>query len=60
MLIRARRLGYLAVVVFHLALMLFGWGFWLWCLPALGIALPATRNAFRGDRQARRRQMKSS
>jgi hypothetical protein len=47
LLILAPRLGYLAVVVFHLALMLFGWGFWLWCLPALAFAVPATVHAFR-------------
>lgn len=41
------RLGYLGVIAFHLALMLFGWGFWLWCLPALGFAVPAAVHAFR-------------
>jgi hypothetical protein len=29
------RLGYLAAIGFHVALMLFGWGFWLWSVPAL-------------------------
>ncbi|MFF0341424.1 hypothetical protein [Kribbella sp. NPDC004875] len=33
--------GYVAVVLFHLALMLFGWGFWLWSVPALALAVPA-------------------
>lgn len=32
---RWARLGWAGVVAFHLALMLFGWGFWLWCVPAL-------------------------
>jgi hypothetical protein len=35
------------VVGFHLALMLFGWGFWLWCIPALAFAVPAMLHAFR-------------
>jgi hypothetical protein len=34
------RLGYLAVIAFHVALMLFGWGFWLWSVPALGLLIP--------------------
>ncbi|WP_350275688.1 hypothetical protein [Kribbella sp. HUAS MG21] len=51
LLVKLRLLGYLAVVLFHLALMLFGWGFWLWCVPALAFALPAARHTF----QARRR-----
>jgi hypothetical protein len=46
LLIKVRRLGYLAVIAFHLALMLFGWGFWLWSLPALAFAVPATRHTF--------------
>jgi hypothetical protein len=46
LLVRAPRIGYLAVILFHLALMLFGWGFWLWSVPALTFALPATRHTF--------------
>ncbi|MGC4112045.1 MAG: hypothetical protein QM747_16850 [Nocardioides sp.] len=30
-----RRAGWLGVIAFHVALMAFGWGFWLWCVPAL-------------------------
>jgi hypothetical protein len=41
LLLAARRTAYLAVVAPHLALMLFGWGFALWCLPALAFAVPA-------------------
>jgi hypothetical protein len=47
LLVKSRRVGYAAVILFHLALMLFGWGFWLWCVPALGFALPAARHEFR-------------
>ena len=53
LLIFARRLGYLAVIAFHLALMLFGWGFWLWCVPALAFAVPAAVHTFRTERNAR-------
>jgi hypothetical protein len=30
-----------AVIAFHLALMLFGWGFWFWSVPALALLIPA-------------------
>lgn len=29
------RIGYLAVITFHIALMMFGWGFWMWSIPAI-------------------------
>jgi hypothetical protein len=32
---RAARWGWLGVITFHVLLMLFGVGFWLWSLPAL-------------------------
>ena len=35
------RLGWAAVIGFHLALMTFGWGFWLWSVPFLALVLPA-------------------
>ncbi len=47
LLVLDRRIGYLAVIAFHLALMLFGWGFWLWSVPALAFAIPATVHEFR-------------
>lgn len=50
LLVKAHRIGYVAVILFHLALMLFGWGFWLWCVPALAFAVPATLHAFRPNR----------
>lgn len=37
---RAARLGWVGVIAFHLLLMLFGWGVWLWCLPALALLVP--------------------
>jgi hypothetical protein len=32
---RAARVGWAAVIIFHLLLMVFGWWIWLWCVPAL-------------------------
>ena len=29
------KLGWIGAIAFHLALLLFGWGFWLWGVPAL-------------------------
>lgn len=34
---RAVATGWAAVIVFHVLLMLFGFGFWLWSLPALAV-----------------------
>jgi hypothetical protein len=34
---RAARVGWAGVVVFHLLLLLFGWGFLWWVIPALGM-----------------------
>ncbi len=33
------RAGWAGVVAFHLALMLFGWGFWVWSVPALALLI---------------------
>ena len=32
--------GYAAVLAFHLALLLFGWGTWLWSIPVLAVVVP--------------------
>lgn len=32
---RAARVGWVAVIGFHVLLLLFGWWVWAWCLPAL-------------------------
>lgn len=34
---RWTRLGLYGAIGFHLCLMLFGWGFWLWSLPMLAV-----------------------
>jgi hypothetical protein len=52
LLVVVRRWGYVAVIAFHLALMLFGWGFWLWSVPVLCVAVPAALREFRLARQA--------
>jgi hypothetical protein len=38
---RWARVGWIGVIAFHLALLLFGWGFWMWSLPALALLVPA-------------------
>lgn len=37
---RAAKLGWAGVIVFHVLLMLFGFGFWLWSVPALAVLVP--------------------
>jgi len=37
---RAAKLGWAGVIAFHALLMLFGWGIWVWCLPALAVLVP--------------------
>ena len=34
---RAATIGWAGVIVFHLLLMLFGFGVWAWCLPAVAL-----------------------
>ena len=38
---RTARLGWVAVLAFHVALMGFGWGFWAWSVPVLTVLVPA-------------------
>ena len=40
---RAARAGWIGVIAFHVLLMSFGFGIWLWVLPALGVLVPAAR-----------------
>ncbi|KQZ70360.1 hypothetical protein ASD66_12075 [Nocardioides sp. Root151] len=37
---RAARYGWAGVIVFHLLLLLFGWGVWVWSIPALAVLVP--------------------
>jgi hypothetical protein len=43
---RKTTLGLLAALVFHLGLMLFGWGFWFWSLPMVAMMVPLLRYDF--------------
>jgi hypothetical protein len=38
---RWARVGWVGVIAFHLALLLFGWWAWAWCLPALVLVTAA-------------------
>jgi len=40
---RFATVGWAGVIVFHLLLMLFGFGIWLWCLPALALLITLAR-----------------
>lgn len=40
---RPARWGWAGVITFHVLLMSFGFGFWLWSLPALAFLVPAAR-----------------
>ncbi|MBG6191591.1 hypothetical protein IWX64_002556 [Arthrobacter sp. CAN_A212] len=48
----AAKVGWLGVITFHLGLMVFGWGFWLWSVPFLAIVLPAALKDLRSRRPA--------
>lgn len=37
------KVGWVGVIAFHAALLLFGWGFWLWSVPALVFLVWAAR-----------------
>ena len=39
----AARVGWAGVIAFHVLLMAFGFGIWVWCLPALAFLVPAAR-----------------
>lgn len=37
---RAVKIGWTGVILFHVLLMLFGFGYWLWSVPALAVLVP--------------------
>lgn len=39
----AAKVGWAGVIAFHVLLMSFGFGFWLWCVPALLLLVPVAR-----------------
>ena len=50
------RLGLVAAIVFHLGLMLFGWGFWFWSVPMLAMLVALLRYDFDNAMGLRRNQ----
>lgn len=38
-----RRVGWVGTIAFHVALMCFGWGFWLWSVPVLALLVGGAR-----------------
>ena len=54
--LRWRRAGWAGTIAFHVALMCFGWGFWLWCIPALSLLARGAwqdRSSVAGPRSSR-------
>jgi hypothetical protein len=51
---RKTALGLLAAQAFHLGLMLFGWGFWLWSVPMLAMLVALLRYDFGNALRPRR------
>lgn len=50
------KLGWAGVIAFHVLLMLFGWGIWVWCMPAIALLVPlAVRDWPRLSRQEEHR-----
>ncbi len=39
----AAKVGWVGAIAFHVALLLFGWGFWVWSVPALAFLVWAAR-----------------
>lgn len=44
-----RRIGWVGMITFHLALMCFGWGFWVWCVPALALLVRGAVHDWRSE-----------
>ena len=42
-----RRVGWVGAIAFHVALMCFGWGFWLWSVPVLTLLVRGARHDWR-------------
>ena len=47
----AARVGWGAVIVFHVLLMVFGWWVWAWCVPALALLSWLARRDLRPKRR---------
>lgn len=46
---RAARWGWVGVIAFHLLLMLFGFFFWVWCIPAVALLVLLARHDLRAS-----------
>jgi len=46
---RPAKVGWVAVMAFQVLLMLFGWGFWTWSLPALALLVWGARREWTVD-----------
>jgi len=42
-----RRIGWIGMIAFHTALLCFGWGFWLWSIPALVVLVRSSLEDWR-------------
>ena len=51
---RLARVGLVGAVAFHVALMTFGWGFWIWSVPSLLLLLGPGRRWNLTDRHVSR------
>ena len=45
---RAAYVGWSGVIAFHVLLLVFGWGVWLWAVPALVVMVPMAIRDMRG------------
>jgi hypothetical protein len=45
---RAAYVGWTGVIAFHVLLLVFGWGIWLWSIPALAVLVPIAHRDLRG------------
>lgn len=45
---RAAYFGWAGVIAFHVLLLVFGWGIWLWSVPALVVLVPIAYHDVRG------------
>ena len=50
---RAATYGWGGVIAFHLLLMLFGFGFWLWSVPAIALLVVLARRDLQGSSASR-------
>lgn len=57
---RTAAAGLAGAVGFHVGLMLLGWGFWLWAVPAIALLLRPGRRGWTPPRRSQRRRSRRS